>query len=303
MPVSFCTPIESDSHPFTEFIDNYLSFGTVSAEVISPGEFCSGGLLANQKVRVSDFWTTVLKISTMVLSAGILPLLALIAKAINRGSYEFYWKDLNAQASQKSEPSREPSSGIQIQNNSHWTYTVTISSAERSPLTASIYPWEWINFNTLVGGHSVQLPREFDIDIHREGSLVRRNTALQGSLRIYLDHSVDILFDGHDSEERYLQHLSKQPSPKITEKHVLLVGNAITKHFKLGIEMPVNDIHLSFSNLYCAAHHELITSGQMTLLEMWAAFKENHLEDESLPLNKGAYLALITYDQRKVHLE
>lgn len=88
--VPFFTPVYSSEHPLIEVVDSYFWFGGRIAEVdLSVVE--AGSFGANPREESTNFVATILKISSMILSCGILPLLALIIKVHIREFYHFHW--------------------------------------------------------------------------------------------------------------------------------------------------------------------------------------------------------------------
>jgi hypothetical protein len=88
--VSFCTPIQWNDSSFIGLVENYLSFKGTVARVIEPVRTVNGSVLTKEEPNQSGFCATMIKIITMILSAGVLALLALVIKAIYRGTHQFH---------------------------------------------------------------------------------------------------------------------------------------------------------------------------------------------------------------------
>lgn len=89
-PISFSTPVvypnpTTFGQKFSNFANCSLYLGGRIAYVISPKEN-----IAEVRKESMSFWKTALKISLFVLSAGLIPLVMVIAKAICRRSPKFY---------------------------------------------------------------------------------------------------------------------------------------------------------------------------------------------------------------------
>ena len=102
--ISICTPLISRNNAFMNTIEKYTWFGGNVAEIADN----EGTLFIT--TNLSTTWTTTaLKVTTMILSLGILPLIALMIKAIRRCCYKIsysprldqFMKDLAAIISKK----------------------------------------------------------------------------------------------------------------------------------------------------------------------------------------------------------
>jgi hypothetical protein len=80
MTVSFCTPLIKENSPILNFVEKYNWFGRQVAKV----EIVEGKEKATYADEPSTNSETALKISTMILSLGLFPLLALIIKFCSR---------------------------------------------------------------------------------------------------------------------------------------------------------------------------------------------------------------------------
>jgi hypothetical protein len=89
--VPFWTPVDSEQHPLIKVFDNYLWFGGRVAEVRLPLQMQGDSIGAEPKTGQTSMWMTILKIVSMILTLGILPLLALIIKTIIRCTHKFHW--------------------------------------------------------------------------------------------------------------------------------------------------------------------------------------------------------------------
>lgn len=99
--VSFFTPIHNLPATgrsgcltsISEAADNYLSFGRHAVEVISPAELKEGSFATKKVTRSTSFLATTAKIASMLLSLGILVLLALAVKIVARCTTKFHVAD------------------------------------------------------------------------------------------------------------------------------------------------------------------------------------------------------------------
>jgi hypothetical protein len=78
MQVSFCTPLVRENNCFLNAVEKYNWFGS---RVVVIG---SGSSMGTELEDPSAWYVTALKVLSMILTAGLLPLLALIIKAISR---------------------------------------------------------------------------------------------------------------------------------------------------------------------------------------------------------------------------
>jgi len=89
--VSFCTAIHEEGSGFKNFIEGYLTTSKIRAVVAPPDAVETLGiqlggshLVAEIKNPDIECWETALKVASWILSAGILPLLALCIKIVMR---------------------------------------------------------------------------------------------------------------------------------------------------------------------------------------------------------------------------
>jgi len=96
--IPFFTPVMSDIYPLTKIVDSYLWFGGEVAEVVIPEQITGDSTAVRPVDGETNMVATVLKIATMILSLGILPLLAIAMKVIMRSSHSFHWVARQEQA-------------------------------------------------------------------------------------------------------------------------------------------------------------------------------------------------------------
>ena len=302
--VPFFTPIESPDYPIAEAADHYLWFGGRVAETVDPADY-----IGNRRITVeidgnTTLLKTILKITTMILSAGILPLLALIAKIVARYNYDFALKLTDTDKSQVVKPPVDVFpvfSDAVVCNESNLTYHVVITQHDREPVEISVYPWDQVQL-----GHILSDPIKRDtvwsIQVYHEDKLLHNNEKVSPHIRILLSGPSPSVRVEIQSDEALLAHLNKQeilPSG-LNDHHVYLVAEAMKRHFENEVSFPDNDVHLSFSNLYFSAKDELITSGKMTFFQMWHALKVIRCEEDDVLLERGAYLSNLSGSIREL---
>ena len=106
--IAFSTPIEWVDHPLASAVDQYLNFGNKTAVQIEKGSY-----LANPKNVETTWIYTALKVASMLLTVGLLPLLALILKVCIRANHEFHWAVREQRGDSATQVTSSALSGIQ----------------------------------------------------------------------------------------------------------------------------------------------------------------------------------------------
>ena len=92
--IPFFTPVVSEAYPLMKVVDSYFWFGGRVAEVVLPEQIVDGSTVVKPVNEAkTSMMATVFKIASMILSLGILPLLAIAVKMIKRCSHSFHWID------------------------------------------------------------------------------------------------------------------------------------------------------------------------------------------------------------------
>ena len=305
--VPFFTPIESADHPIAQAADHYLWFGGRVAEAIEPAEYVGPCRVATEVDGRTSLLKTVLKITTMILSAGILPLLALIVKVVARSNHDF---TLRTTEPQKVQITKQTNFSLPLYpdglvvNNSNFDYKIVIAPNDQHPVTIFVYPWDQIQLARHLP-NPIKRDTVWSVQVFHQDKLLHKNEKAPAHIQIRLfglkpSVSVEI-----HSDEVLLAHLRVQEqSPSgFTDHHVYLLGNAMKNHFENGVSFPQSDVHGSFSNLYCCAKDELITSGKMTFFQMWHALKVLRCEEDDVLLERGAYLTQLSGSIRQLASE
>jgi hypothetical protein len=110
--VPFFQPVVSDQYPLLKVIDSYLWFKDHVAVHLQPDQFTNGSHLCEEERRPTNWLATTFKIATMILSLGILPLLALLLKVCTRCCcHKFHYEIPGADMEERRPPSpaRKPS--------------------------------------------------------------------------------------------------------------------------------------------------------------------------------------------------
>jgi hypothetical protein len=89
--VGFFTPVDSKGCSLAKLADYYFWFGGRVAKVVVPEQKLNGSIAARSVESETCLMCTVFKIMTMILSFGILPILALLIKSIHRASNEYHY--------------------------------------------------------------------------------------------------------------------------------------------------------------------------------------------------------------------
>lgn len=89
--VPFFTPVDYAKKPLMGIVDRYFWFGGKVAKVITPLQIESGSYAAKKVDGKTNMLETTLKVVSMILSLGVLPLLALVLKTILRSSHSYHF--------------------------------------------------------------------------------------------------------------------------------------------------------------------------------------------------------------------
>ena len=89
--VPFWTPIESKGFSLGHLADSYFSFGGRVAQVVTPEQIEFGSKAAWKMQSKTCVGCIAFKVLTMVLSLGILPVIALVIKTVYRCTHKFHW--------------------------------------------------------------------------------------------------------------------------------------------------------------------------------------------------------------------
>ena len=93
--VSFFTPVEQPEEgclaSMANIADSYLSFGNQVALVTVPEQKTNNSFGTTLHIKSNSWVTTMSKVVTMILTLGLLPLLALVIKTIDRCTHQYHW--------------------------------------------------------------------------------------------------------------------------------------------------------------------------------------------------------------------
>jgi len=91
--VSFFTPVKSDNS-FMSAVEGYLSLSKERAVVVQPLQHNGNSLLVTKQVQENSCAMIALKVASYILTLGLLPLIALVIKAVHRCSNEYHYSAL-----------------------------------------------------------------------------------------------------------------------------------------------------------------------------------------------------------------